>query len=163
MKTSIVVAALIRNGNSILLVCQQGPDDPAPSWALPGGAVEDGELLTDALLREVREEIGLEVTRIGGLLYTLQSVNSAGSYQSVVFVFEIAEWRGALAAADPDALILDARFLIREEAIERLRELPWSSMRGPILAYLRGEAAPGALWFYRAGADGTERLSSFSS
>jgi len=63
-----VGAALIRRGPHILLVQQQGPNDPAPTWALPGGVVEAGELPTEAMIREVAEETGLEVLDPGRLL-----------------------------------------------------------------------------------------------
>jgi len=44
-----------------LLVQQQAPHDPAATWSLPGGVAEHGELLTEAHVREVFEETGLEV------------------------------------------------------------------------------------------------------
>jgi 8-oxo-dGTP diphosphatase len=57
------VGALIFNGDKILLVERAG--EPLKGyWSLPGGLVETGELIDDAVKREVREETGLEVETI---------------------------------------------------------------------------------------------------
>ena len=56
--------AILRRAESVVLVQQQGPDDPYPYWVLPGGLVEAGELITDALIREVWEEAGVQVTAL---------------------------------------------------------------------------------------------------
>ena len=54
------VGALIIEGESILLV-ERGHEPLKGYWSLPGGAVETGELLEAAVLREVLEETGLVV------------------------------------------------------------------------------------------------------
>jgi 8-oxo-dGTP diphosphatase len=152
-----VVAGLIRRGGDVLLVRQRGPDDAAVSWALPGGVVVAGELLAEALAREVREETGLMVEQLGPLIYTVQLHSSAESYLSTAFVFEVARWTGQPQAADPDGLVSDLHFMPLADAISRLDELPWQAMREPIVAYLRGEVGAGALWYYRQEVDGSER------
>lgn len=44
-----------------LLLTQRAASPQRGRWSIPGGRVEHGERLTDALVREVREETGLAV------------------------------------------------------------------------------------------------------
>ncbi len=55
------VGALILEHGRVLLV-ERGNPPLAGYWSLPGGVVEAGERLEDALVREVFEETGLHVT-----------------------------------------------------------------------------------------------------
>lgn len=55
------VGAVVFDGDQVILV-RRGSPPSYGAWSLPGGAVEVGETLEEAVVREVAEEIGLEVT-----------------------------------------------------------------------------------------------------
>jgi 8-oxo-dGTP diphosphatase len=63
-----LVAALVRRRSELLMVRQAGPGEE-PFWSTPGGRVEDGELLTEALARELVEEAGLELVDPGRVAF----------------------------------------------------------------------------------------------
>ena len=151
-----IVAGLLRNADGILLVQQQGKDDPAPTWSFPGGMVEDGELLSEALVREFREETGFEIKGVGKLAYVTQMDNPIEETQTFAFIFEVTTWQGSLSPKDPDGVILQAEFLPLQEAVRCIKRLPWRAMREPAVGWLSGEVPPGKVWLYRLGADGQE-------
>jgi 8-oxo-dGTP diphosphatase len=64
----VVGAALMRDGR-LLAARRSAPPELAGRWELPGGKVEPGETSKDALVRELREELGVDaepVERIPG-------------------------------------------------------------------------------------------------
>jgi 8-oxo-dGTP diphosphatase len=146
--THLVAAAIVREGGGVILVQQQGADDPRPYWALPGGVVEPGELLHEALVRECAEEAGVRVTAVGRLAYCAQIVHGDGA-QTLAFVFEAAARPGDLRPADPDAVVLRAELVPLDHALTLIEEIAWAAMRDPLRAYLRGESPPGSVWRYR--------------
>ena len=58
----VAVAAVVRNDRGEVLLIERTDNG---LWALPGGAQEIGESVTDAVRREVREETGIEVEVTG--------------------------------------------------------------------------------------------------
>ncbi|MEX1005178.1 MAG: NUDIX domain-containing protein [Acidimicrobiia bacterium] len=61
MTETVVAGLLLRHGR--ILLCHRAPERKNfPNvWDLPGGHVEDGETATDALTRELAEELGIGV------------------------------------------------------------------------------------------------------
>ena len=57
-----VVAAVIARGERYLITQRRPTAVLAGLWEFPGGRVEEGETDAEALLREVRERVGVEVT-----------------------------------------------------------------------------------------------------
>ncbi len=70
MKTVNVVAAIMRDGNKIFAT-QRGYGDYKDSWEFPGGKIELGETPPQALVREIKEELDIEIV-VGDLLTTVE-------------------------------------------------------------------------------------------
>ncbi len=60
-KTIRVVAAVIERGGHYLITQRRATAVLPLSWEFPGGRVEDGETDHDALRREVRHRIGVDI------------------------------------------------------------------------------------------------------
>ena len=70
MKRIEVVAAIICQDNQIFAT-QRGYGDFKDGWEFPGGKVEPGETPEAALVREIREELAVEIS-VGELLTTVE-------------------------------------------------------------------------------------------
>jgi 8-oxo-dGTP diphosphatase len=63
----LVVGAAVLHRGRLLAARRTAPPEVAGGWELPGGKVEAGETPDDALVREVREELGCDVSVEGWL------------------------------------------------------------------------------------------------
>ncbi len=91
-QTQVVVAAMIEAEDGRILIAERPVGKfMAGWWEFPGGKVEFGESPEDALAREVREELGIEIV-VGDPFH---AVNVARSETTAVFVvFYWCRWTG---------------------------------------------------------------------
>lgn len=64
---TVVIGILLDPAGRVLLGKRQPPQDWVGLWEFPGGKVEEGESAADALIREFKEEVGLDIT-VGELI-----------------------------------------------------------------------------------------------
>jgi len=111
---SLSVYAIIEKGEHVLLTM----DVYRPGWKLPGGGVEAHELMLEALRREVREEVGLEI-RPGRLLLITNWLKTGTSLGRMRFYFVADHARGKIALTDGE--VAKARWFSKRE-LQGLKE-----------------------------------------
>ena len=96
-----VAAAVIRGTDGRILLAQRpAHKHQGGLWEFPGGKVEAGESVLSALARELREELGIQVTHAQPLI----QVRHAYPDQRVLLdVYEVTEFTGDAHGAEPTA------------------------------------------------------------
>jgi nucleoside triphosphatase len=137
-----IVVGLVWNRRGELLLCRMSPDRGVfpGQWGLPGGGIEPGERMEEALRREMREEIGVEIESIRPAFFKdcLHDKRFAdGSVRSVYMIFLLFH-----CTAIGDRLRLNAEFVeyrwvrenelsgleLNEETVDTLKRLgSWPS------------------------------------
>ncbi|WP_344858961.1 NUDIX hydrolase [Amycolatopsis ultiminotia] len=107
-----------------LLLIQRGHDPGKGLWSLPGGRVEPGETDSEAVVRELREETGLDVTP-----HTLTGTVVRGHYD--IHDYECTILSGTLTAGDDaaDARWVDSTELVAWDAAGHLTDHLFVTLR----------------------------------
>ncbi len=126
-KPTIRVAGLLVHEGRILMVEQARGEERY--WLLPGGGVQFGETLSDALRRELQEELGLRVG-VSRLLAIVESISPEPEYAKHVIhlIFEI--------SASPEALPLPQDGKVLNAAYLDEVQLQSTDVRPPITEFL---------------------------
>ena len=108
----LAVAAVIARGDGRFLLIRRGPAVPAPGyWTPVTGRLEAGETFAEAVVREAREEVGLDVTAGAEVARTL---TADGRYR-LVWLAALPRDGSAPLALAPDE-VAEARWLTAAEA-----------------------------------------------
>lgn len=110
----VAVAAIVLDPEGRVLLVERGRPPGVGLWTVPGGRVEHGERLVDAVAREVLEETGVEVT-VGPLVEVVERISPApgGAYHYVILDYLATAAPGPAPRAADDAR--DARWVAPED------------------------------------------------
>ncbi len=124
-----VVAAIIRHGQKILCV-QRGQTKYSYTsyhWEFPGGKVEAGESPQQALLREIREELGLEI-QVGELC--LQHTHHYSDFSISLSTYYCS-------TQQPEALALTEHVAYQWLEAGAFSHLTWAAADEPVVVKLK--------------------------
>jgi len=129
VRTVIVVAAVLVDIDGRVLVAQR-PEGKAMAglWEFPGGKLEPGELPETALVRELREELGIDLTESCLAPLTFAS-HLYEDFHLLMPVYVARQWKGEPRGLDGQAL--------KWVQPVKLRELAMPPADEPLVALIR--------------------------
>ena len=111
-----VSAGIFRDGK--ILLVRRARDPARGVYTFPGGRVEFGESLTEALIREIREETGLVIEIVGLAGYREALPPRTGGHGHFVILPFAARWIANEVSLNDE--LDDARWLPPESAVDGL-------------------------------------------
>jgi 8-oxo-dGTP diphosphatase len=101
----IVAACALLNEKGAVLIAKRPEGRPlAGLWEFPGGKVEQGEAPEDALIRELNEELGIEIAR-GDLAPLTFASHAYPDFHLLMPVYLCRRWQGRIASREGQELL----------------------------------------------------------
>jgi ADP-ribose pyrophosphatase YjhB (NUDIX family) len=134
---------ILLDGDSVLLSGNRWFSDKPLVWTLPGGRADEGEGTSEALVREFKEETGLDI-EIGRLAYVAESRSVVQRRIFLVCAFVVHRLAGTLQCTD-------------DPGVEELRWVPFRELEGylpspslgePLRTFLASPQAETRYWFF---------------
>ena len=135
-------AGMIVKEGKILLIAHR--KNKKKYWLVPGGGIDFGESAEDALVREMQEELGIDV-EIGDIIFSSDSIDPSGSRHVLNLYFSCTHTGGEITLGD-DPRLSDWGYFSAEE-IPALKLSPPCAQQ--LICFLRGIHQPvyqGSAW-----------------
>lgn len=125
----LVVACALVDADRRVLIAQR-PEGKAMAglWEFPGGKIEPGERPEDALIRELKEELGIDVTKACLAPFVFAS-HGYETFHILMPLYLCRKWEGEVQALEHAAL--------KWVPPVRLADYPMPEADAPLLPYLR--------------------------
>ena len=114
MKQISVSAGILINNDNQILLSQRTADKSFPGqWEFPGGKIESSETAHEALIRELKEELGIDIDNS----YLFKRIEHYyDSFTANIEFFLVDSWSGELSGEEGQ--------LVRWFSVRDLRDLP---------------------------------------
>ena len=113
---SIEVVAAVIIANKKVFATQRGYGEFKGKWEFPGGKIEQGETNEEALIREIREELNVEI-KVSNLIQTI-------NYDYPDFHIVMYCYKSFIGAGEPKLLEHEAACWVTKDEIDKLEWLP---------------------------------------
>lgn len=124
----VVAVALIDVDGRVLIAQRPEGKQLAGLWEFPGGKVEPGERPEAALIRELREELGIEISESCLASFVFAS-HAYDSFHLLMPLYLCRRWSGTVIAREHQALAWVKP--------DRLSDYPMPPADAPLIAWLR--------------------------
>ena len=94
-KRLIALLALVNEGNEVLISLRKNKKEYDGYWEYPGGKVEENETIEQAIIREIKEELNLEISEncVAPLTF---AVDQHGGGETILFLYICRKWEGSI-------------------------------------------------------------------
>ena len=127
MKQISVSAGILINNDNQILLSQRTADKSFPGqWEFPGGKIESSETAHEALIRELKEELGIDIDNS----YLFKRIEHYyDSFTANIEFFLVDSWSGELSGEEGQ--------LVRWFSVRDLRDLPILAADNPVIDELQ--------------------------
>lgn len=98
----VAIAIIINQENQVLIARRASHQDQGGKWEFPGGKVEEGESSQDALIREIKEEVDVQIESVKLI------TNISHRYENkkiLLDVYQVSKWSGHAIGREGQAVL----------------------------------------------------------